>query len=52
MSHLQEEIVRKIPLTHSDRVPRNRSTIKLPQRYEANIIEFEKPTTYEEAISG
>lgn len=56
-SHLQEEEVTKIPQTHSeysenpqrDRVLRERSMLKPSQCYEANMIEFEEPTTYEEA---
>lgn len=31
---------------------RNRNALKSPDRYEANIIEFEEPILYEDAISG
>lgn len=34
------------------RILRDRSTIKPPQRYEANITEFDEPKSYQEAISG
>ena len=31
---------------------RDRSKIKLPVRYQANIAELKEPTTYEQAVSG
>jgi len=33
------------------RTLRDRKTLKTPNRYEANLVEFDEPTTYEEAIS-
>jgi len=35
-----------------ERLLRDRNTIRKPNKYEANLVELNKPTTYQEAISG
>jgi len=51
----KEENVREMtqPQVLEDRKQtlRDRKTLKIPNRYEANLAEFDEPTTYEEAIS-
>lgn len=47
--HAQEEEHPLPPIQHN---LRDRSSIKRPARYEANVIEINVPATYQEAITG
>lgn len=49
--HLVDKGIEKDNLQINTRILINRSTLKSPERYEANIVEFEEPTSYEEAIT-
>lgn len=48
---LEDEGIEKDNLQINTRTLRDRSTLKPPKRYEANTVEFEEPTSYEEAIT-
>jgi len=51
-SHKDKNIKKNHPEEDTNRVLRDRNTLKPPDRYEANLVEIEEPTSYEEAISG
>jgi len=50
--HQSKEDIQEKNKHNSDRALRDRSTLKRPNWYEANITEFDEPTSYNEAVTG